>query len=373
MNTIMVGRSMVWRAAVGAVMALEIPLCVLAQPVTHSPWGKTASGETVELYTITMGKIELKLTDYGARIVSLRVPNRNGELGNVIVGPDTLEGFFADRYTANGATIGRYANRIAGGTFQLNGATYNIPKNNGPNALHGGPMGFYRKVWKGRIVKNGVEMMLVSPDGDMGFPGTLTVYVTYTLTKDHGNQEVRITYSAETDKATVINLTNHAYFNLSDDGAAPVLTDLARIDADSYTPVAPGGIPTGELEPVAGTPYDFRTLRAIGENAPQRGYDNNFVLRSHAKDQAVAEVDDPKSGRTVKVYTTEPGVQFFVPLFQPPAATADAAKRALPPGTFCLETQHFPDSPNHAQFPSTVLEPGKTFHSTTEYVFGVQR
>jgi len=207
----------------------------------------------------------------------------------------------------------------------------------------------------------------------MGFPGTLTVHVTFTLKQDHGRTELRIQYTAETDKATVINLTNHAYFNLADDAMASVLRDNARIDADSYTPVAAGGggIPTGAIEPVADTPFDFRNMHPIGENAPPGGFDNNLVLRPHSEDQAVAEVDDPRNGRTVRVYTTEPGIQFFVPLFSAPPPAADGAHRPSPPSTFCLETQHFPDAPNHPQFPSTVLLPGKHFRSTTTYVFGV--
>ncbi len=372
MNAKSLPRSYFALTALVAAIFLIVPFYLCAAEVTHVQWGKDAGGAPVELYTITSGNIELKVTDYGARIVSIRVPNHNGVLGNVIVGPDALDGFMTDRTAVNGATIGRYANRIAGGEFQLNGITYTIPKNNGPNALHGGPVGFNRKIWKATVVKNGVEMTVVSPDGDMGFPGTLTVHVTFTLAQMHGSPEIRIVYSAETDKATVINFTNHAYFNLADDGVAPVLGDAARIDAENYTPVAAGGIPTGAVEPVAGTPFDFRSMHAIGDNPPAHGYDINFVLRQHGPDQAVAEVDDPKTGRTLQVFTTEPGIQFFVPLFSPPPAAADAPRRLPLPGAFCLETQHFPDSPNHPQFPSTVLLPGKMYQSTTSYVFGVQ-
>jgi aldose 1-epimerase len=365
------------RVRLAAAIFLAVPLYLSAAPatVTHVPWGKDPAGAPVELYTIVSGNAELKVTDYGARVVSLRVPNGRGAVGNVIVGPDSLDGFMTDRTAVNGATIGRYANRIAGGQFTLNGITYTIPKNNGPNALHGGPVGFNHKVWKASAVKDGVGMTLVSPDGDMGFPGTLTVHVTFTLKQDHGSTALRIQYTAETNKVMVINLTNHAYFNLADDPTTPVLQEGARIYADTYTPVAAGGggIPTGAIDPVAGTPFDFRAMHAIGENAPQRGYDNNFVLRAHAEDHAVAEVDDAQSGRTLKVYTTEPGIQFFVPLFPAPPPAADGARRPSPPSTFCLETQHFPDAPNHPQFPSTVLLPGKQFRSTTAYVFGVAR
>ena len=287
-----------------AAILLAIPISLFAGTVTHVSWGKGPAGEPVELYTITLDKTELKITDYGARIVSMRVPNRDGELGNVIVGPDLLDGFLTDRYAPNGAATYNWphtANRIAGGQFTLNGITYTIPKNNGPNALHGGPLGFNHKVWKARVVKNGVEMTLVSPDGDMGFPGTLTVHVTFALIHNHNSPELRILYNAETDQATVINLTNHAYFNLADDGVAPVLDDTARIDADNYTPFDTTNIPTGAIEPVAGTPFDFRSMRTIEqETLLRRGYDNNFVLRPHPDDKPVAEVINPKSGRTLK-------------------------------------------------------------------------
>jgi aldose 1-epimerase len=289
---------------------------------------------------------------------------------SVIVGPDSLPGFLENRSSVMGATIGRYANRIAGGEFTLNGTKYTIPKNNGGNALHGGTIGFDRKVWDAKIIRNGVEMSLVSPDGDMGFPGSLTVHVTFALSERHGNPALVLSYFAETDKPTVLNLTNHAFFNLSDDLATSVMGDAALINADKYTPVNQASIPTGAMEAVQGTPYDFRVLHPIGDNAPERGYDNNFVLRSTSIDDLAAEVDDPASSRTLQVFTTEPGLQFFVPRFPAPPPGPDGARR-VPIAAFCLETQHFPDSPNQPAFPSTVNLPGKPFQSTTVYVFGV--
>ncbi|HTQ97013.1 MAG TPA: aldose epimerase family protein [Candidatus Acidoferrum sp.] len=354
-----------------AICVFFAPVLLAGTKVTKTSWGKDAKGTDVTLYTITSSRAEVKVTSYGARIVSVSVPDHDGKPGNVIVGRDTLEGYMDDRTSVMGATIGRYANRIAGGAFELDGITYQIPKNNNGNALHGGTVGFDRKTWTARELKNGVEMKLVSPDGDMGFPGTLTVRVTFTLTQQHGHPALDISYFAETDKPTVVNFTNHAYFNLANDPATSVFDDTAIIAADAYTPVDDKGIPTGKVEPVAGTPYDFRTMHRIGSLAPPRGYDINFVLRPKKSGEAAAEVDDPASGRTLQVFTTEPGLQFFVPRFSAPPPNATGAHRpAL--AAFCLETQHFPDSPNQPSFPSTELRPGKPFRSTTTYVFGVK-
>jgi aldose 1-epimerase len=361
-----------WLSLVGAGCACLSPV-MPAATVTHAPWGQDAAGTPVDLYTLASGKVEVTLTTYGARIVSVRVPNRSGEIGNVIVGRDTVQGYMEPSGSVRGATVGRYANRIARGRFTLDGKTYQIPANRGGHALHGGTVGFSQKVWKAREVKDGVEMTLISPDGDMGFPGSLTVHVSFTLAMRHGSPALSIQYAAESDKATVINFTNHAYFNLADDAGTSVMDDLAFINADSYTPVDDGGIPTGTVDPVAGTPLDFRTKRAIGDGAPERGYDHNFVLRSPGLNHPAAEVDDLKSGRTIQVFTTEPGMQFYMPRFPLPAAGAPSGPVHPSTNTFCLETQHYPDAPNHPQFPSTVLRPGKTYRSTTIYVFGVER
>jgi aldose 1-epimerase len=346
-------------------------LMVNAATVTMAPWGQ-ADGVPVALYTITSGKAEVQVTSYGARIVSIRVPNRSGVLGNVIVGRDTLQDYLSPMAAFMGATVGRYANRLAKGQFVLDGKTYQVPVGRDGNSLHGGPMGFYHKVWTGQEVKDGVEMTLISPDGEMGFPGTMTVHVRFTLTMKQKQPALTILYTAKSDKPTVVNLTNHAYFNLGDDAKTSVMDDFATIQADSFTPGDAGNIPSGVIAPVAGTPLDFRTKRTIGEKAPERGYDNSFVLRSHSLDHAVAEVDDPASGRTIKVFTTQPGLQVFVPRYPAPVAGAPPSRRPPPVQAFCLETQHFPDSPNHANFPSTVLRPGQTFKSTTIYEFGVE-
>jgi aldose 1-epimerase len=358
------------RTCIFAALLLLTQVAFAEPTVTRTSWGKDANGTSVDLFTITAPNMEVKLATYGARLVSIRVPDRTGQMTNVLAGPDSLAGFLENRTSVMGATIGRYANRIAGGEFTLNGAKYAIPKNNNGNALHGGTIGFDRKVWDAKIIPSGVEVSLVSPDGDMGFPGNLIVHVRFTSSERHGNSALVLSYSAETDKPTVLNLTNHAYFNLSNDLTTSVFGDAALINADKYTPVNQTGIPTGAVEPVQGTPYDFRTLHPIGENAPERGYDNNFVLRSTSIDDLAAEVHDPSSGRALQVFTTEPGLQFYVPRFPPPPPAADGSRR-LPLAAFCLETQHFPDSPNHPVFPSTVLLPGKPFQSTTVYVFAV--
>jgi aldose 1-epimerase len=366
-------------------LRLLMPSCLLlffvpfargAATVTHTAWGKDPAGDVVELYTIASRRAEVKVSTYGARIVSIRVPDRNGKMANVVEGYDSVDGYFSGRTSAMGATIGRFANRIAGGEFMIDGVRYHIPKNSGENALHGGTIGFDRKTWSATAVKDGVELTLHSPDQDMGFPGNLIVQVAFTLRESHSGSSLTIAYSAVTDKPTVINLTNHSYFNLANDPQVAVLGDLATFSAKSYTPTDGGGIPTGEVKPVDGTPVDFRQTRAIGDRIPARGYDNNLVLDPLTLKQLAVEVHDPESGRTLQVFTTEPGFQFYVPLFpSPPASTAraDTASRASSIEAFCIETQHFPDSPNHTNFPSTALRPGKRFGSTTIYRFGVSQ
>lgn len=357
-------------------------LCIAAAPalraatVTSEPWGKTQDGTAVDLYTITEKSIEVKIATYGARIISLSVPDKDGKMGDVVLGAPDLNGyvrFGAPPYA--GASIGRFANRIAGGQFTLNGKTYTTPKNNGPNTLHGGNGGFDRKVWTAKPTKDGVTMSLTSPDGDMGFPGNLSVSVHFAVHEQKGSPALTITYTASTDKPTVINFTNHSYFNLGDP-ATPVFDDIARIDADKYTPVNASAIPTGTNDPVAGTPFDFRTAHAIGQNIPDRGYDHNWVLNAHKPNVAVAEVSDPHTGRDVQVFTDQPGLQFYVPKSPapPPQAAANPNFRPRPStNAFTLETQHFPDSPNQPSFPSTELDPGKPFHSTTTFLFTIKK
>ena len=343
-----------------------------AVTVTVQPWGKDAAGNAVELYTLKDRNAEVQLTTYGARIVSIRVPDSSGQMSNVVLGSGTLNDYLGGRTPFMGATIGRFANRIAGGEFHLDGKTYEIPKNNAGNTLHGGTIGFDRKVWSAKSIADGVIMTLVSADGDMGFPGNLTVSVTFSLRRQHGAPALFIGYTATTDRTTVVNLTNHAYFNLANDPSTPVFDDIARIDADRYTPVDAKGIPTGTTEPVEGTAFDFREAHPIAKSIPDRGYDQNFVLREHKASVAVAEVSDPVSGRDVQVFTDQPGLQFYVPkLPAPPPSANSSARRGT--AAFCLETQHFPDSPNQPNFPPTTVLPGTPFHSSTTYVFTVKR
>jgi aldose 1-epimerase len=343
-----------------------------AVTVTAQPWGKDQTGNPVDLYTLKDQNAEVQLTTYSARIVSISVPDKSGQMSSVVLGSPSLDGYLQGRVPFEGATIGRFANRLAGGEFHLDGNAYEIPKNNGGNTLHGGTLGFDRKVWSAKPTADGVIMTLVSPDGDMGFPGNLTVSVDFELRRQRGAPALSIRYTAETDHATVINLTNHSYFNLANDPSAPVFDDIARIDADKYTPLDGKGIPTGTIEPVEGTALDFREAHPIGKSIPERGYDHNFVLRKHKATVAVAEVSDPVSGRDVQVFTNQPGLQFYVPKSPAPPPNANAPVRR---GTaaFCLETQHFPDSPNQPSFPTTTLMPGSTFHSITTYVFTIKR
>ncbi len=311
--------------------------------------------------------------NYGGIIVSLRAPDREGKLDDVVLGYDSFEGYRTNP-AYFGAIIGRYANRIAHGSFQLDGKTYSIPKNNGDNTLHGGIRGFDKKLWTAREIKDGIELTYVSKDGEEGFPGTLTTIVRYTLNAG----ALRIDYSATTDKDTVLNLTNHSYFNLAGQGKGEVLGHVVKIDAARFTPVDSSLIPTGELKSVQGTPFDFRTPHAIGERIDSNneqlrlgmGYDHNFVL-DHPEGQLAeaAEVYEPTTGRMLRVLTTQPGVQFYTGNHLDGSITGKGGVVYKPRFAFCLETQHFPDSPNHPSFPSTELKPGQKFHSVTVFQF----
>jgi aldose 1-epimerase len=341
--------------------------------VSKQGFGQTPDGTAVDLYTLADGKVEARITNYGGIIVSLRTPDREGKLDDVVLGYDSFEGYGANP-AYFGAIIGRYANRIAHGRFQLDRKTYSVPKNDGDNALHGGIRGFNKVVWTAHEVKDGIELTYVSPDGDQGFPGTLTATVRYTL--DGG--ALRIEYSATTDKDTVLNLTNHSYFNLAGQGKGEVLGHVMKIDAARFTPVDATLIPTGELKPVQGTPFDFRTPHAIGERIDANdeqlrlglGYDHNFVL-DHSEGQLAeaAEVYEPTTGRILRVLTTEPGVQLYTGNHLDGSITGKQGRVYKPRFAFCLETQHYPDSPNHPGFPSTELKPGQKFHSVTVFEF----
>ena len=338
----------------------------------------TADGQPVDLYTLQDGKITVKILTYGGIVQSIEAPDRNGKTANIVLGFDGLDGYVQ---TGNkpymGAIIGRYANRIAGGTFQLNGKTYHVPKNDGDNALHGGLNGFNKKVWTSTETENGVELKYVSKDGEEGFPGNLTTTVRYTL---KGN-ELRIDYTATTDADTVLNLTNHSYFNLKGQGNGDILGHVMKINAHRYTPVDKNLIPTGELAPVAGTPFDFLEPTAIGARIDAdneqlklaRGYDQNWVLEGGGKKVIVAaEAYEPTTGRVLEVLTDQPGIQFYTGNFLDGSVTGTDGKVYKKRYAFCLETQHYPDSPNQPKFPTTELKPGQTFRSTTVYRFSAR-
>jgi aldose 1-epimerase len=362
---------------VAIIIAIAMAIPAIAKGETKmSIWGNTADGTPVPIYTLTSGQIEVRVMAYGAHLVSVKAPDRTGKMADVLLGYDSLATYLITPNPYLGAVVGRYGNRIAGGKFTLDGKTYQIPLNEPTNALHGGPKGFDQYVWQSHEVPDGVEFTLVSPDGDMGFPGTLTAKVRYTLKEG----TLRIDYSATTDKPTVLNLTNHGYYNLHGDDTGNILDQRIEINADRYTPVNKSLIPTGELAPVAGTPLDFLKPEAIGaridaDNEQLKiagGYDFNWVVNGKPGTLRVAAVvTDPASGRKLTVETTEPGVQFYSGNFLTGAFTGRHGVKYEKHAGFCLETQHFPDSPNHPDFPSTVLRPGETMHSTTALTFGV--
>jgi aldose 1-epimerase len=346
--------------------------------VAKAAWGSTADGKPVEIYTLTSKDLTVKVATYGARIVSIEAPDRTGKKADVALGYSSVAGYEADKNTYVGSIVGRYGNRIGKGTFKIDGQEYHIPLNNNGNALHGGTTGFDRKVWTAREVPGGVEFTLVSPDGDMGFPGELTAHVKYTLEGD----ALKINYSATTTKPTVVNLTNHAYFNLAGEGNGTILDQEIMIAASHYTPVDAGLIPLGTTPTVVGTPLDFLKSTAIGKRIGDDneqlklagGYDHNWVLDAKGTGlHLAAKVVDPASGRTLTVTTTQPGVQFYSGNFLEGAYTGVSGKKYEKHFGFCLETQHFPDSPNHPNFPSTLLKPGETMHSETVFTFGVQK
>jgi aldose 1-epimerase len=343
---------------------------------TRRLFGKMPDGTPVEMYTLNGHNIEVKIITYGGSIVSLRTPDRGGKTDDIVLGFDSLDGYVA-RSTFFGALVGRYANRIAKGQFTLDGATYTLPVNDGHNTLHGGK-GFDKVVWQAKPVENGVELTHVSPNGDQGFPGNLTVTVTYTLVK----RDLVIDYQAITDKDTVLNLTNHSYFNLAGHGNADILKHVVQINAASYTPADATLIPTGEIAPVEGTPFDFKTPHVIGERIDQdneqlrraKGYDQNWVLNNKdGKLREAALVYEPGTGRTLEVLTTEPGLQFYTGNHMEGTITGKQGRLYGFRSAFCLETEHFPDSPNHPNFPSTKLKVGQRYHSVTIFRFGTRK
>ncbi len=345
----------------------------------------------MQIYTLTNSQgMEARITPYGGTLVSLKVPDKNGSLADIVLGFDSVEGYTqtpAPPYF--GATIGRYGNRIGGAKFMLDGKTYTLAKNDGANSLHGGIKGFDKVMWtaKPRATEAGqsLDLTYLSKDGEEGYPGNLNVTVTYTLTSAN---EIRIHYTATTDQDTVLNLTNHSYFNLSgpasggSSASGDILDHMLTINADRFTPVDSGLIPTGELRKVDGTPFDFRQPHAIGERINSddeqiklgRGYDHNWVLnRSTNGLELAARVMDPKSGRVLEVLTDQPGIQFYTGNFLDGSFHGKGGTAYRRRGAFCLETQHYPDSPNHPDFPSTTLKPGGHYDSTTVFRFSVQK
>jgi aldose 1-epimerase len=349
--------------------------------VEQKPYGKMPDGTPIEVYTLSNANgMRAEIITYGGIVVSLTAPDKAGKYEDVVYGMADLAGYTTDpKPPFFGALIGRYGNRIGHAAFKLEGKTYNLSKNDGDNTLHGGALGFDKRVWKAKP-KNGAEQALeltyVSNDGEEGFPGTLTATVVYTLT---GKNELKIDYIAKTDKPTVVNLTNHSYFNLAGDGT--ILNHQVMINADRFTPVDKGLIPTAELRAVKGTPFDFTTATAIGERIDQndeqlkfgRGYDHNWVLnRTGAGSMKAAEVYEPKSGRVMEVWTTEPGLQFYTGNFLDGTIHGKGGKVYPLRGAFCMETQHYPDSPNQSSFPSTELKPGQTYRTMTVYRFSAR-
>lgn len=356
--------------------------------IEKASFGKTKEGAPVDIYTLTNTHgMTAKVMTYGATLTELLVPDKAGTPGNVVLGFDTIEPYLAG-VPYFGSTVGRVGNRIAKGAFTLNGQTYKLATNNGPNHLHGGIKGFDKVVWKAEIVPavggQAVKFTYHSPDGEEGYPGNLDVTVIYTLTETN---ELRLDYSGTTDKPTPVNLTNHSYFNLAGEGSGSILGHVMMIAADQTTPVDDALIPTGTLEPVKGTVFDFTSPTAIGARidkvpiAPPVGYDHNYVLRKaegggRGADAGAltlaARVIEPKSGRTMDVRTMEPAVQFYSGNFLDGTIKNRRGVPYQKHAGFCLETQHFPDSVNHPAFPSTILEPGKTYRTTTVYAFSAK-
>lgn len=373
----------VWIGALGLAIA-----SVLAQAdtpprselrVQQAPFGYMPDGAPVSLYTLTNAKgMAVKLTNLGGIITQTSVPDKNGVMADVVLGFDELEPYLT-KSPYFGALIGRYANRIAKGKFSIDGHHYQLATNNGENALHGGLMGFSRKLWQAESFATtssvGVKLHLISEDGDQGYPGNLDVSVTYTLTNDN---EIQVSFKAKTDKATPVNFTQHNYFNLA--GKGNILEHNMMINADHITPIDSSLIPTGELATVEGTPFDFRKPHTIGERINHtnqqlsfgNGYDHNFVLRQKMPNEYVlaAKVVEPNSGRVLEVFTDQPGIQFYTGNFLDGTLTGKGQTYQVRSG-FCLEPQHFPDSPNHSNFPDTILKPGEEYSMKMSYKFSV--
>lgn len=341
-------------------------------------FGQTTDGDPVEIFTLTNAHgLKARVTSWGAGLVEMHVPDRHGALADVTLGFDDLDGYLG-RHPHFGVTTGRFANRIAGGKFQLDGATYTLATNNGAHHLHGGVNGFDRRLWRGEraSAESVVRFTYTSPDGEEGYPGTLTVAVTYTLTPA---DELCIDYEAVTDKPTILNLTNHAYWNLSGAGSDDILGHELRLHASRFVPVDEDNIPTGCIDAVAGGPMDFTRPKSIAKDLAQMsgkpgGYDHNFVIDrpNNGELTVAAELHDPISGRVMTVSTTEPGIQLYTGNYLNGTVTGKRGRAYHKHSGLCLETQHFPDAPNQPDFPSTVLRPGRTYRTTTVHRFSVK-
>src|SRR5262245_7773213 len=381
-KSLVAGLVILLAAAIGLSTALASTSKHAASTITKAPFGSTSEGQ-VDRYTLTNGRgMRVKILTYGGILQSIEVPDRKGHTANVALGFNNLADYVA-KSPYFGCITGRYANRIALGTFTLDGVTYHLPINNPPNSLHGGTVGFDKHIWATTPFQNGndvgLKMTFTSPDGDQGYPGTLVSEVTYMLTN---RNQIKIDYAAHVlGKATVVNLTNHAYWNLAGEGSGSIDGHVMYLNAPRYTPVDPSLIPTGSIDPVAGTPMDFTRPTPIGarirDSFPQlvigRGYDHNWVLnRPSAADTSLllaARVKEPTSGRVLSIYTTEPGIQFYSGNFLDGTLVGTSGHMYRQGDGFALETQHFPNSPNQANFPSTVLRPGQQFSSQTIYEF----
>jgi len=370
----------VWLAVTCTAIILLLNLSASGQAkVTKENFGKTSDGQNVDIYTLTNRRgAEVKITNYGGITTSLRVPDRNGKLDDIVLGFDNLDAYMKGN-PYFGAIIGRYGNRIAKGRFTLDGVEYKLAINNGENHLHGGIKGFDKVVWTARPLKvsNGAALRLtyLSKDGEEGYPGNLSAKVIYTLTNMN---ELKIEYWATTDKDTVVNLTSHSYFNLAGQGNGDILNHQLLINARRFTPTDAGSIPTGELKPIKGTPFDFTSAFRIGERINEddqqlkfgKGYDHNFVLNGRMGSlRQAAVVYESTSGRSMEIWTTEPGIQFYSGNFLDGTLTGKDGKVYQQRYGFCLETQHFPDSPNQPSFPTTVLRRGQQYHTITIHKF----
>jgi aldose 1-epimerase len=371
------------RISLAFLLLLSVALVASAQ-ITKQSFGKTADGQNIDLYTLRNAHgVEAKVTNYGGILVSLKVPDRNGKFDDVVLGFNDLDSYLTKNDPYLGAIIGRYGNRIAKGRFTLNGVEYKLAVNNGENHLHGGIKGFDKVVWTGHEMKSkagpAVVLTYLSKDGEEGYPGNLNVRVVYTLTN---NNEIKIDYTATTDKDTVTNLTHHSYFNLAGEGNGDILNHLVTINANRFVPTDAGSIPTGELRNVAGTPFDFLKATAIGARINNddeqlklgNGYDHTWVINGRAGTMRLAATAyEAGSGRVMQVWTTEPGVQFYTGNFLNGTLTGKSGKLYARRNGFCFETQHYPDSPNQPSFPTTTLKKGQTYKSTTIYRFSTKR